>query len=116
MTRYLISFPGGAMDHIPAEELAAVGVAAHAVVPEAMDAGVWVFGGGLAEDVAPVMVAGDGTITAGTYPQTKELNGGFTVIDVPSREAALKWAARIATACRCAQEIREFMPDPAVGN
>jgi len=40
MTRYLISFPSGAMDHIPAEEMPAVGEAAHAVVQEAMDAGV----------------------------------------------------------------------------
>ena len=63
MTRYLISFPSGAMDHIPAEEFPAVGEAAHAVVQEAMDAGVWVFGGGLAENVDPVMVAGDGTDT-----------------------------------------------------
>ena len=116
MTRYLISFPSGAMGHIPNEEFPAVGEAAHAVVREAMDAGVLVFGGGLAENVDPVMVAGDGTITAGTYPQTKELNGGFTVLDVPSREAALEWAAKIAAACRCAQEVREFMPDPAVGN
>ena len=38
------------------------------------------------------------------------------VIEVPSREAALEWAAKIAVACRCAQEVREFMPDPAVGN
>jgi len=116
MARYLISFPGGAMDHIPAEEIPAVGEAAHAVVREAMDAGVWVFGGGLAEDVAPVMVAGDGTVAAGTYPQTGRLDGGFAVLDVPSREAALEWAAKIAAACRCAQEVREFMPDPAVGN
>jgi hypothetical protein len=104
------------MDNIPPEELPAVGKAAHAVAQEAMDAGVWVFGGGLAEDVDPVMVAGDGTITAGTYPQTKVFNGGFTVLDLPSREAAQVWAAKIATACRCAQELREFMPDPAVGN
>jgi hypothetical protein len=34
MTRYLISFPRGAMDHIPAEELPAVGEAAHAVAQE----------------------------------------------------------------------------------
>jgi hypothetical protein len=61
------------------------------------------------------LVTGDGTITAGTYPQTKEFNGGFTVLDVPSRSAA-EWAAKIATACRCAQEIREFMPDQPVGN
>ena len=116
MTRYLISFPSAAMDHVPADEIPAVGEAAHAVVQEAVDAGAWVFGGGLSEEVEPVMVAGDGTITAGTYPQTKELDGGFAVLDAPSREAALEWAAKLAAACRCAQEVREFMPDPAVGN
>jgi hypothetical protein len=113
MTRYLISFPSSAMDHIPRDELAAVGEAAHAVVREAMDAGVWVFGGGLAEDVDPVMVSGDGTITAGTYPQTKDLDGGFAVLDLPSREEAVEWARKIAIACRCAQEIREFGPGSA---
>src|SRR2546423_1637610 len=104
------------MDHIPPEEFPAVGKAAHAVVEEAV-AGAWgVSGGGLAGDGDPVRGAGDGTITAGTYPQTKEFNGGFTVLDLPSRAAAQEWAAKIATACRCAQEVREFMPDPAVGN
>jgi hypothetical protein len=116
MPRYLISFPSDAMSHITEEELPAVADAAHAVVREAMDAGVWVFGGGLSEGVDPVRVAGDGTITPGTYPQTAEFDGGFTVVDVPTREAALEWAARIAVACRCEQEVREFMPDPEVGN
>jgi hypothetical protein len=36
------------------------------------------------------------------------------VVDVPSREEALAWAAEIAVACRCAQEVREFLPGPAV--
>ena len=116
MTRYLISFASDAMAHLRDEEVAAVGEAAHAVVKEAMDAGVWVFGGGLAENVDPVMVPGDGTVTTGTYPQTREFNGGFTVLDVPSRAAAVEWAARIAAACRWAQEVREFGPDSAVGN
>jgi hypothetical protein len=114
MTRYLISFPSGAMDHIPDEEEPDVAKAAHAVIQEAKDAGAYIFAGGLDEDVDPVMVTGDGTVTAGTYPQTKEFTGGFTVVDVPSREAALEWAAKIATACRCAQEVREFMFDPLV--
>jgi len=35
---------------------------------------------------------------------------------VPSREEALQWASKIAVACRCAQEVREFGPGPAVGN
>jgi hypothetical protein len=112
MTRYLIGFPSRAMDHIPAEEFPAVGDAAHAVVREIKDAGAYVFSGGLDDAVAPVMVTGDGTVSAGGYPETKELTGGFTLIDVASREEALEWAAKIATACRCGQEVREFMYDP----
>ncbi len=111
MTRYLISFPDGAMDYIPEEEMPAVANAAHAVVQEALNAGVYLFAGGL-EFQRPSIVATDGTVTDGPYPQTKELSGGFTVVDVPTRDAALEWAAKIAVACRCAQEVREFGPDP----
>jgi hypothetical protein len=113
MTRYLISFPSGAMD-VPEAEEADVAKAAHAVVQEAKDADVFVFAGGLDDDVEPVVVAVDGTVTDGSYPETKELSGGFTVVDVPSRKAALEWAAKIAVACRCGQEVREFMFDPLV--
>jgi hypothetical protein len=113
MTRYLISFDDGAMDHIADEDAPAVGEAAHAVVREAKDAGVFVFTGGLEPQRASV-VATDETVTDGPYPETKEVIGGLTVIDVPTREEALKWAAKIAVACRCAQEVREFMPDPIV--
>jgi hypothetical protein len=111
MTRYLISFDQHAMDHIPDEDFAAVSDAAHAVVREAQDAGVWVFGGGLGEDVAAVTVAGDGSVTGGAHPV-----GGMSIVEVASREDALQWAAKIAVACRCAQQVSEFMPDPAVGN
>ncbi|MFE0964886.1 YciI family protein [Streptomyces fungicidicus] len=110
MTRYLISFDDGAMT-FPEEELPAVAEASQAVVREARDAGVWVFGGGLESQRASV-VATDGTVADGPYPEIKAVLGGFSVIDVPSREEALEWAARIAAACRCAQEVREIMPDP----
>jgi hypothetical protein len=40
------------------------------------------------------------------------LDGGFTVLELPAREDAVHWAQRIAIACRCAQELREFMVDP----
>ena len=115
MTRYLISFDAHAMDHIPDEDMPAVTNASHAVVQEAINAGVWVFGGGLENQKASI-VATDGTVTHGPYPETKEVLGGFAVVDVPSREEALEWAAKTAVACRCAQEVREFMPDPTVGN
>lgn len=111
MAKYLISFPGPAMD-VPREDMPAVGEAAHAVIREAKDAGVYVFGGGINDNVAPLMVAADGTATNGTYPQTKEFDGGFCVLELPSREAAIQWAAKIAKACRCSQELREFMYDP----
>lgn len=111
MTKYLISFPASAMK-VPAEELAAVGEAAREVIREAKAAGVYVFGGGINGDVAPLMVAPDGAVTNETYPETREFDGGFCVLELPSREAATLWAAKIATACRCAQELREFGYDP----
>ena len=40
-------------------------------------------------------------------------DGGFTVVEVPSREVALEWAAKIAAACRCAQQVFELLPDDA---
>jgi hypothetical protein len=109
MTRYLISFDGGAMDHIPEEDMPDVAKASHAVVTEAQNAGVWVFGAGLESQKASV-VATDGTVTDGPYRETKEVIGGFCVVDVPSREEALEWAAKTAVACRCAQEVRELLP------
>jgi hypothetical protein len=108
MAKYLISFPASAMDHVAEEDLPEVSAASHAVVREAKAAGVWVFGGGINADVAPVLVAGDGT-TSGV---TTRLDGGFAVFELQDRDAALAWAARIAVACRCPQEVREFGYDP----
>ena len=108
MTRYLISCDAHAMDHIPDEEGPAVAKAAHAVCQEAINAGVFVSAGGLESQKASVVGAG-GTVTDGPYP---EAIGGFTLVDVSSREEALKWAAKIAVACRCTQEVRALMPDP----
>ena len=110
MTRYLISFGAHAMDHIPDEDMPAVAKAAHAAVQEAVNAGVFVCCGGLEHQRASI-VATDGTVTDGPYP---EVISGLTVVEVPSREEALKWAAKIAASCRCAQEVREIMFDPLV--
>lgn len=110
MARYLISFDDGAMA-FPEEELPAVAEAAYAVVREAEEAGVWVFGGGLRSCETVSVVGTDGTVTDG--PENKAYIGGFSVVDVPSREEALEWAAKIAVACRCAQEVREFVPGSA---
>ena len=112
MTQYLISFDDGTMI-IPEADLPDVSEASHQVVREAKAAGVWVFGGGLESQRASI-VATDGMVTDGPYPETKAVIGGFAMVDVPSREKALEWAAKFAVACRCAQEVREIMFDPLV--
>lgn len=38
--------------------------------------------------------------------------GGGIIVEVPTRKAALEWAAKNAAACRCAQDVRKFMFDP----
>ena len=108
--RYLISFDDGAMT-FPEEDLPDVAEASLEVVQQARNAGVWVFGAGIQSQRASV-VAPDGTVTDGPYPETKAVLGGFSIVDVSSREEALEWAAKLASACRCAQEVRELMPDP----
>ena len=87
MAKYLISFPAPAMK-VPADELPAVGEAAREVIRAAKQAGVYVFGGGLNGAVPPQLVAADGTATNETYPQTKDLSGGFCVLAI--------WLARTA--------------------
>ena len=101
MSHFLISFPSAAMD-VSEEEFPDVVRDSNAVIEEAKDAGVYVVAFGIDEDVPPVLVAADGTVSE----QTSHLDGGYTVLDLPSREAALEWARKIAVACRCPQEVR----------
>ena len=50
---------------VPDGEWEAVGRDAHAVIDEAKAAGVYVFGGGIDEDVPPVLVSADGRLAEG---------------------------------------------------
>jgi hypothetical protein len=111
MAKYLISFPSAAMV-VPPDELEEVGRAARAVIEETKAAGVYVFAGGINESISPVLVSADGTTEEGGYPWAPPLNGGFTVLELPSRDDAIAWAARIAKACCCNQELRVFQFDP----
>jgi hypothetical protein len=77
MTRYLISFDAYALDHIRDEDTPAVARAAREVIQEAMNAGVWIFGGGLESQKASI-VATDVTVTDGPYP---EAIGRVCVVD-----------------------------------
>jgi hypothetical protein len=111
MAKYLISFPSAAMK-VSDSEWEPVGRDSHAVIREAKEAGVYVFGGGIDETVPPVLVSADGSVAEGGYPWAPPLNGGFAVLELRSTKEAIAWAARLAKACRCDQELRVFGFDP----
>lgn len=65
---------------------------------EVRDAGIQVSSESLADLVTAteVRVSADGrrTVTDGPYAETREILGGFYVVDVPDLDIALDWAAR----------------------
>ena len=46
----------------------------------------------------------------GPYADTKEQLGGFTILELPSLDAALEWAARCPAASYGAVEVRPLAP------
>ena len=56
----------------------------------------------------------DGSVRLGDFPEKKAVVGGFAIIEVKTLDDALDWAARIARACRCSQEVRVLLDDPEV--
>ena len=47
----------------------------------------------------------------GPYADTKEQLGGFAILDLPSLDAALDWAARCPAASAGAVEVRPLAPE-----
>jgi hypothetical protein len=73
--------------------------------------GYWVFAGGLQPASTATVVDGQGdapVMTDGPYLETKEVLGGFWVIDAPDLDVALKLAAEGSKACRGKVEVRPF--------
>lgn len=110
MARYSISFNDGDMD-FPEDDFLAVGDAAHAVMRDAIKAGVWLVGGGY-QGYSTRVVGTDGLVVDGPLAESPVHIGGFAIIEVDTDAEALDWARRIAVACRCAQEVRRIMDDP----
>ena len=112
MTAYLIYFNQQWVGDHTEEWFRRRGPLARAVVDEMEAAGVYVFAGGLDEDVDTAFSAdatsGQLTFTEGRYVETKEFLGGLTVVDVADEEAARMWAGKIAEACGWPQEVRRF--------
>jgi hypothetical protein len=73
--------------------------------------GYWVFAGGLEPVSTATVVDGQGdkpVLTDGPYLESKEVLGGFWVIDAPNLDVALKLAAEGSKACRGKVEVRPF--------
>jgi hypothetical protein len=76
---------------------------------ELIRAGVLVAAEGLDDPALGVVVDFSGeapVVTDGPYGETKELFGGFYVIDVASKEEAVEWAKRLPAAAGAKCEVR----------
>jgi len=116
MTEYLIYFNQQWVGDHTEEWFRGRGPLAMAVVEEMKAAGVYVFAGGLDEDVDTAFSAdatsGSMVVTDGPFAETKEVLGGLTVVDVADDDAAKLWAGKLAEACGWPQEVRRFKPMP----
>ena len=114
MPEYLIYFNQQWVGDHTEEWFSRRGALARAVVEEMKAAGVYVFAGGLEDDAERVFSAdstsGTLVITDGPFVETKELLGGFSVVEVADDEAAKLWAGKVAEACGWPQEVRRFQP------
>jgi hypothetical protein len=116
MTHYLLSVHGPVErneygNYGSKEAMEAAFAATEAFNDKLRADGYWVFAGGLEEATTATVVDGQGetpVMTDGPYLETKEVIGGFWVIDAPDLDVALKLAAEGSKACRGRVEVRPF--------
>lgn len=117
MTQYLLSVHSGPDDYARSlDEMQPLFESVDRFNQKAQDAGVWVFAGGLQPGDTATVVDATGAEpirTDGPYLETKEWLGGFWVLELPDREAALRWAAEASAACGGKVELRPFQDEPA---
>jgi len=118
MTEYAIYFHQHWVGDHPDEWYGTRAPLAMAVLAEMKDAGVFVFGGGLEEELETAFSAdatsGTLLVTDGPYAESKEWLGGITIVDVPDDETAKMWAGKVAVACGWPQEVRRFKGAPRI--
>ena len=77
------------------------------------EAGVYVDGAPLQPDVTGTTVrvrGGQRQVQDGPYADTKEQLGGFIILELPSLDEALDWAARCPAAATGVVEVRPVAP------
>lgn len=119
MTQYLLSVHGPAdADELAAsmteEDMQAAFKAVDAFNAELQESGAWVFAGGLepAHTATVVDARGDAVLTTdGPYLESKEIIGGFWIVELPDLDAALALAQKGSIACRGPVEVRPFQSE-----
>jgi hypothetical protein len=79
-----------------------------------VDAGIFVAGDPLQVPETGTTVRiqeGKRRVQDGPYADTKEQLGGFIILELPSLDAALEWAARCPAASEGAVEVRPLAPE-----
>ena len=99
-------------DYDPSTEDEAMARDIDALNEEMVAAGIRVFVGGLqpgsrARSLRP-QPDGKVLVTDGPYLETKELVGGFWVLETADLDEALAWGRKAAIACRAPVEVRPF--------
>jgi hypothetical protein len=116
MTHYLLTVHGPADtnefgSYGSREEMEAAFATTGAFNERLKTEGYWVFAGGLQSASTATVVDGRGetpVMTDGPYLETKEVIGGFWVIDAPDLDVALRLAAAGSKACGGKVEVRPF--------
>ena len=111
--QYLIAIHH-AVDYDPSTEDDAMHRDIDVLNEEMVAAGVRLFVGGLQPPSKAKSVRrqrnGRVLITDGPYLETKELVGGFWVLEAHDMDEALEWGRKAAMACRTSVEVRPFHP------
>ena len=99
-------------DYDPSTEDEAMSRDIDALNDEMKAAGIRIFVGGLhpAGSAKSLRLQSNGEvlITDGPYLETKELVGGFWVLEAADLDEALAWGRKAAIACRAPVEVRPF--------
>jgi hypothetical protein len=116
MTQYLLAVYGNEAElaAMPPEQMQRAFDQVDAFNAEVKAAGAWVFAGGLQPTGTATVVrdvGGEIVTTDGPYIETKEVLGGFWIIEAPDLDAALAWASKGAVACMGPVEVRPFQSE-----
>jgi hypothetical protein len=115
MPQYLVAIQHP-VNYNPSTEDQAMMNEIHALNKEMIAANVRLFAGGLTPPSSARSLRkqpdGNVLVTDGPYLETKELVGGFWILEAADLDEALEWGRKAVLACRAPVEVRQFLTLP----